>query len=402
MIVTRLRFRDTLDRLGFRDTLELSQSSSGSSLGAAVRPHLGFLMGTALAVLFLQAPASAATLFGLVDTGELFTSSDNGVTWSARSTLPVRDAVALSARLSSSDLFLASRTGEIYRSTDSGVNWSAVGAIPVSDAVDLVIRPDGALLVLTATGSLYRSLDQGGTFTPIAALTGSGFVSLTFTTPSVRYYAATRTGEVFESQDGGSSWTPRSTIPVSDARRIRAIGSKLYLLTDAGDVYRSTNAGSSWTGVGALSQVGMRGLARVGIWLAAASREGHVATSTDGAGWTWRGSINQLTLSTLASDEPATTSVEGARDVSFALGAPAPNPSRDGASFELRLPAASDVSLALFDVNGRRVARQAPKRFDAGSHYVSWRPNVAASGLYFLRVENDLGAVATRRWVVIK
>src|SRR5262245_32112742 len=87
-------------------------------------------------------PAPAATLFGLIDTGELFSSVDNGITWSPLSALPVRDAVALAARLSSSDLFLVSRSGSVYRSQDAGANWAAVGAIAAGDLEDLSIRPD--------------------------------------------------------------------------------------------------------------------------------------------------------------------------------------------------------------------------------------------------------------------
>ena len=363
----------------------------------------------AVAVLLLAvacapcAPAHAATLFGLIDTGELFSSADNGVTWSPLSTLPVSDATALAARLSSSDLFLASRSGSIYRSMDAGVNWIAVGAISASDLQDMAIRPDGTILALTATGSLYSSADLGASFTPLAALSGSNFVSLCFTTPSVKYYALTRTGEVCESMDGGATWIPKGAFAVSNAARIRALQSNLFVLTETGDVFNSTDAATSWTPVGTLSQVGMNGLVRNGTALAAASREGHVATSTDGSTWIWQGSMNQLSLTALASNEIASTGVEAKPPGAAPLLGPVfPNPSMGPASFAVRMSGDDVVRLTLYDVSGRLVAHRPPETIASGIHRLSWNPRVARAGIYFLRLESTAGPSATQRWLVLR
>ena len=367
------------------------------------RPGAAAALLLAAACALCVPPAGAATLYGLIDTGELYSSADNGVNWSPLSTLPVRDAAALAARLSSSDLFLASRSGSIYRSVDAGLNWTAVGAISASDLEDMEIRPDGTILALTATGSLYSSGDLGVSFTALAALTGSNFVSLVHTTPVVKYYALTRTGEVYESVDQGASWTPKGAMAVSNAQRIRAVQSSLHVLTETGDIFRSTDAGVTWTAVGTLSQVGMRGLVRNGGTLAAASKEGHVATSADGASWIWQGSMNQLALTALASNEPATTGVgPGEPSAGISLGAPYPNPSSSLASFVLRLDAEADVSVLLRDVAGRTVARRAAQHYEVGRHVVTWAPRVERAGVYFLGVESSTGFRATRRWLLLR
>ncbi len=352
-------------------------------------------------VAVLANPARAATLFGLIDTGELFSSVDNGVNWTPVSTLPVRDATALAARLTTSDLFLASRSGSIYRSTDAGLNWTGVGTISASDVEDLVIRPDGTILVLTAAGSLYLSIDQGATYNGLAALTASNFVSLTATAPAVRYYALTRTGEVYESVDAGANWVPNGVMTVSNAQRIRAVQSTLYVLTETGDVFRSTDAGANWTAIGTLSQVGMRGLVRNGGNLAAATKEGHVASSADGVSWSWQGSINQLELTALASNEPATTGVEPPFAATLFVGAPFPNPSAGGLSFVLRLEREAEVEVALYDLSGRVVARRARQIYPAGTTVIDWDPHGLKAGLYFLGTSSS-GSSAFRRWVVTK
>jgi photosystem II stability/assembly factor-like uncharacterized protein len=353
----------------------------------------------------LLAPAvPAATLFGLVDTGELFISADDGVNWAPLSTLPVRDATALAARFSSSDLFLASRSGSIYRSQDAGMNWSAVGAIPASDLEDLAIRPDGTILVLSAAGSIYSSGDQGASFTPLATLTGSNFASLTFTTPgTVKFYALTRTGEVYESTDGGAAWTPKGAMAISNARRMRAVDSSLYVMTESGDVFRSTDAATHWIAVGTLSQVGMRGLVRNGSSLAAASKEGHVATSANGASWTWQGSMNQLAVTALASNEPATTGVDpGGPGPGIFLGAPFPNPSSVALSLAVRLDREDEVRLALYDIRGRRVAERAPESLAAGPHVLRWDPGVHRAGVYIVHIETASLGSAARPWAWMK
>lgn len=356
-----------------------------------------------LAAVCAATPASAATLFGLIDTGELYESVDNGTTWTPLSTLPATDAVGLAARLSSTDLFLATRSGSIYRSTNAGVSWTAVGAISATDVADLNITSNGALLALTSSGSLYRSVDLGASFSALATMAASNFVSLTHSTPAVKHYASTRTGEVYESTDGGATWTPKGTMAVSNARRIRAVQSSLYVLTETGDVFRSTDAATTWTPIGTLSQVGMQGLVRNGNALAAASREGHVATSADGIAWTWAGSMNQLTLTTLASNEPATTGVgPGPSAAEVFMGAPRPNPSTGSAAFDLRLEREADVALTIYDMAGRAVARRSAERYAAGQHRLTWTPGSIRTGLYFLRVETSAGDVATKRWVVVR
>jgi len=66
------------------------------------------------AALFACASAvRAGTLFGLINTGELYVSTNQGANWSIRSALPVRDAVALAAGSSSSQLYLASQSGVV-------------------------------------------------------------------------------------------------------------------------------------------------------------------------------------------------------------------------------------------------------------------------------------------------
>jgi subtilisin family serine protease len=90
------------------------------------------------------------------------------------------------------------------------------------------------------------------------------------------------------------------------------------------------------------------------------------------------------------------------------LGPVVPNPLRTvpgaGATVSFHLPSAGDVTLAVYDARGRRLATLAGGRYDAGSHRASWNGRDdfgrrAPAGLYF--VAGTLGGVARSARVVV-
>lgn len=356
-----------------------------------------FLASAALAAV----AARADTLFALVDTGELFASTDQGEKWNLRGTLPVHDAVALAAGSSNEKLRLASRAGGVYASADGGSTWTAIGSIGLGGVVDLAITPGFECLALTAGGTVCRSLDGGDTWAALAALPASDFASLA--TGPAGLFALTRGGFVFRSTDGGATWTPRGGPLVSDAVRLRAIGQVLHLLTGSGDLFRSGDAGATWQPLAALSQVGMTSLVRDGATLLAATRQGMVTRSADGTSWTWCGAIDQLNVLALGVDTPATADVAPASPRALALAPPHPNPARagDALGLALELPSADVVACELFDLAGRRVAARAPEPRPAGSVALTWRPQVHAAGVYLLRVSTRGGGAARARVVLL-
>jgi hypothetical protein len=116
-----------------------------------------------------SAPVATARLLALVDTGELFTSDDLGVSWSLRGGVPVADAVGLIAGATSEELFLVSQSGEVHRSENAGMDWDAVGALPSNTVVDLLGLP-GTILAPTRDGDLWASDDGGATFILVGSI----------------------------------------------------------------------------------------------------------------------------------------------------------------------------------------------------------------------------------------
>lgn len=360
----------------------------------------------AAAVVLSASPVLAATLYGLVDTGELYASTNNGVTWTIQATLPVSDAVGLAAGSSTSELYIVSRSGSLYRSSNGGGSWSAVGALTASDVASFTLNYDGAVLALTESGTLYRSTNQGASFTALAALTAPNWVSLT-RGPVGRLYALTETGEVAESQDQGSTWTIVGAITVSNAVAIRRKAAELYILTRTGEVYRSIEYGRAWLPVGALTSSGMSAIVDVGGSLIAAAMTGEVASSGNGVAWSWVGAINQLNVVALGVDTPLVTGVpDGSPSPPrFAASAPYPNPAvgRAEVTFGFTLPVPDAVWLELYDARGRLVARR-PAEYVAspGTYGFRWAPAGLASGVYFVRLLTESGRTAQTKWTCLR
>ena len=95
-----------------------------------------------------------------------------------------------------------------------------------------------------------------------------------------------------------------------------------------------------------------------------------------------------------------------ASPLAFGLEQNRPNPFRPETEIAFSIPAAGDVSLAVYDVSGRAVRRLAEGRWPAGPHTTKWDGNDAdgrrvAAGVYFYRlVAGD--RVLTRKMTVLQ
>ncbi len=103
--------------------------------------------------------------------------------------------------------------------------------------------------------------------------------------------------------------------------------------------------------------------------------------------------------------EPAAVGPSRIPTAALRLSSPSPNPTRGSSRFVLELAEPADVSLDVFDTQGRRVAALASRSFSAGLHSLSWDGSAAggepaAAGLYFLRARS-VAATSVRRLLLL-
>lgn len=366
---------------------------------------LRFLPATIVSLLALASPARA-TLYASTETGLLFQSTNDGVTWTAKGAIPEPEVAGLAPGLTVGTLFAVGRTGSVYRSTDGGTGWVAVGNAGASDCVAIEIARSGALLALTTSGDLSRSTDGGASWTresnagasDCAALAVGGKVG-----GSDTLFAATASGDVAR-LPSGTAWSTVGSTGFTPAVDLLWVSATLYALTDAGEVLRSTNAAATWSAVGAISQVGMRGLAFSGGKFKAISKEGEVYESVSGASWssTWIGTTNQVFTTALAPGVPEFLTGIG-EPPAIALGFQArPNVFSERVAFVVS-GALGDAEIRVFDAAGRLVAE---RRAVPSGPSPAWDGRLpdgmrAASGVYFARADAGL-FTETVRLVLIR
>ncbi len=86
---------------------------------------------------------------------------------------------------------------------------------------------------------------------------------------------------------------------------------------------------------------------------------------------------------------------------SFHLSQNYPNPFNPATRIEFSLPIAGDVSLSIFDINGRLVENIINDRMQPGAHHVLYNPINIGSGIYYYTLKTS-GKTITKKMTLIK
>jgi hypothetical protein len=308
--------------------LSAVSACGGGAAGDGVKPTTAF------------AVASDLTGMKLVVVGkDIWTSTDGGSTWTNQTpsgpahnhswTSVASDskgmklvAVANGARDGLASASTEEVNGDIWTSTDGGVTWTdqtpsgpAHGQAWFSVASDSVgtnlvaVTPGQGVL---GPGAIWTSTDAGATWTNQTAgvhdMVPSGWNTVASDSTGTKLVAATNGGDIWTSTNGGVAWTDRtSSGPAHSPPNAiggwgwasvasDSTGDRLVAVVDAGDIWTSTNAGLTWT-----DQM-PSGPASNQVWFSVASdstgtnlvavdalvtgNNGDIWTSTDG-GVTW-------------------------------------------------------------------------------------------------------------------
>ena len=237
--------------------------------------------------------ADGSKLVAVVQNGQIYTSTDSGVTWTARANFAIFgtwQSVASSA--DGSKLVAVVSGGQIYTSTDSGVTWITRDGNRTWQSV--ASAADGSKLVAVVGGvgggQIYTSTDSGVTWT--ARNSGSRrWWSVASSADGSKLVAVVLGGQIYTSTGSGVTWTARNSDRSWTSVASSADGSKLVAVVNGGQIYTSTDSGVTWTARESNRQWYSVASSADGSKLVAGDYSGQIYTSTDsGVTWTARDS----------------------------------------------------------------------------------------------------------------
>ncbi len=264
-------------------------------------------------------------------TGDIFTSTDSGVTWTAHDVANkvFFDGIASSAdgtRLAAIGLDIGSAyaAGSVYTSTDSGVTWTAHDVAKQVTFVGIASSADGIhLAAVEAVGGtyVYTSTDAGVTWTA-HIVPGAGLPHLTSSANGVFLAIAAETnntktgGYIYTSSDSGTTWIQRTsagqfvwTSITSSSDGTHLAATAMNVNHSGGYIYTSSDSGATWTAQTGAGQRRWSDIASSadGTRLAAVSADGDIYTSSDsGATWTAQTGAGQYLWTNITSSADGT------------------------------------------------------------------------------------------------
>ncbi|HEY5811007.1 MAG TPA: hypothetical protein VIT67_23755 [Povalibacter sp.] len=215
-------------------------------------------------------PRDPRIVFVAGASGQLYRSSDAGLTWVPANTgLPIVNLNALTIDPQDGTLFVALDLGGIYSSANGGGSWTRVssGAIEAVQILALVFDESSGALFAGTNGGLYRSSNRGVNWQRVDQGFTSAFVNRVVVQPlsagsSVVVASVlndpsgslANAASVYVSSDAGLSWvrggSGLSPVGVTALAAAEVVGGPIYAATADG-VHVSNNRGSSWSVAGA-------------------------------------------------------------------------------------------------------------------------------------------------------
>jgi photosystem II stability/assembly factor-like uncharacterized protein len=342
--------------------------------------------------------------------GDVFKSIDGGNSWVPTAELPGVTAVRGMVCLHNGDILVGTSPyniqmrNRIFRTTDAGLSWAVTASLQSINPCTVIYQTANGTVLAGGWGIdsyviLWRSTDNGVTWDSVDVIqeeqcewSVDAFLETSGDSLYVSgWYPASYVGEgggfVCLSTDNGLTWSECAKIVRADGVHSCRVydmiedqyGGVYVGMQPAYDlvVYRTTDGGQTWQSTGGLD----------GAYECLC-----LLTASDGtiyAGTTPNGDVFKLC--------PTAVEESGIETPGCIALNVYPNPCLDFTSISFSLPASSDISLAVYDAIGRKVADLMHGQRMAGQYSIEWdlrssTRDIISSGVYFclLKTETEI------------
>lgn len=233
--------------------------------------------------------ADGVKMAAVANNGYLHTSTDSGLTWTARTALGQKSWYDVASSSDGSKLVAFADSSRIFTSTDSGANWTEqFGSNSNVQWRTVASSADGTKLIAAANQDrIYTSTDSGITWT--GRFNNGNWHDVASSADGTKLVAVQNSGNIYTSTDSGASWTARMTDQSRNWFSVAssADGTKLVASVYGGQLYTSIDSGITWTARDSSRNWRLVASSADGSQLIAAERDGLIYVSSDsGVNWT--------------------------------------------------------------------------------------------------------------------
>jgi photosystem II stability/assembly factor-like uncharacterized protein len=342
--------------------------------------------------------------------------------------------------------------GNLYRSTNGGSNMTYISGPMAGDRVNwsapLAMHPVTPATLYFGTYRVWKSTNRGSSWQAVSEDLTAGINQYFYTITTIEVskvnpsivLAGTGDGKVHISTDDGvtwqnisaglpNRWITKVAFDPFDEQTIYVTLSGFRWDEPLPHVYKSTNLGSSWTNIsGNLPEFPVNDIALdpdVPGKIIVGTDAGVYGTSDGGQSWSWIwNGLPAVPVCALKIHAPTRTIVAGTYGLStykanlddIMTGIPAqktnktialsvsPNPVSTRASITFHLPAADDIKVYIYGMNGALLQVVFSGNLAGGTQTITWNPersingenNEFRAGLYLVKIEGNRYAAATK------
>lgn len=214
--------------------------------------------------------------------GNLYLSTDTGVTWSAKANSRNWWGVAMSSNGSIQSATVNS--GAIYLSTDTGATWNVANSDSRSWREIAMSESGDVLTSLVYFGYIYVSTNSGSTWAQRG--TSEIWQDIAVSSNGSIQTAVGDNVQIYVSTDTGLTWSAKDSVRVWRGIAMSADG-KIQTAVTSSDIYISTDTGNTWVAQGISSVWNDIAMSADGSIQSAISRDEELYISLDsGDNWT--------------------------------------------------------------------------------------------------------------------
>lgn len=374
----------------------------------------------------------AGTGIGILTTGGLSVSSDNGITWTSVDMNWSGQSAVMSLASKDNYLYAGTYEDDLFISSNAGVNWNHVVLNNSAGVFQLGISGSNVVAYTNGTGPVWLSSNNGANW---SVINSTALVQINdFLNVGNMFYVSGKNGLGY-STNNGANWTlssntglpsnPDGSKPVSGLvyHNGRIYGSciqKILYTTDNGNNWTQTNI-SLGTFASVYSMVSYSGKLYASLYGLNDTTRGVLNTSNNGINWSFfndgLGSLSVRKLLVNSQFMLAGTYTSGVFRIplsvltgmnnnnevtkDFDLEQNYPNPFNPETKINFSLSKNEFVTLKVYDDAGKIVRELVSTELNVGNHTYKFNAENLPSGIYFYSLSAS-GYTDTKKMMLIK